>query len=190
MKKLLVQVIAGLAIPAFAVQVVLPPACGEKAHRIAAQELARYWQEICGERLAIVPAATEAKAIRFAALPPAKDGYDAYRMKSDEKGLELASVNGRSALYAVYDFLERRGGCRWFWDGDVVPKGPVPDIAGLDVLEQSSFEFRGLRYFAHRGLTRFQAEHWGLEDWKREIDWCVKRRLNRVMPRIGMDDAF
>ena len=77
MKRLLVQFIAALAIPAFAVQIVLPPACGEKAHRIAAQELARYWQEICGERLAIVPSATEPKAIRFAALPPAKDCYDA-----------------------------------------------------------------------------------------------------------------
>ena len=156
---------------AAALQIVLPSACGEKAHRIAAKELARYWQEICGERLAIVPAATPGeKAIRFAALDkaatsaaaPAADGYDAYRMKSDEKGLELAAVNGRSALYAVYDFLERRGGCRWFWDGDVVPKGAAPDIAGLDVDERSSFEFRGLRYFAHRGLTRFQAEHWGL----------------------------
>ena len=90
-----------------AMQIVLPPACGEKAHRIAAKELARYWQEICGEKLAIVSAATEAKAIRFAALPPAKDGLDAYRMKSDEKGLELAAVNGRCALYAVYDFLEQ-----------------------------------------------------------------------------------
>ena len=178
-------------ISASALQIVLPPACGEKAHRIAAQELARYWREICGERLAIVPAATPGeKAIRFAALPSANDGYDAYRMKSDAKGLELAAVNGRSALYAVYDFLERRGGCRWFWDGDVVPKGAAPDITGLDVDEHSSFEFRGLRYFAHRGLTRFQAEHWGLEDWKREIDWCVKRRLNLIMPRIGMDDAF
>jgi len=175
---------------AAAMQIVLPPECGEKAHRIAAKELARHWQEICGERLAIVPSATEAKSIRFAALPAAKDGLDAYRMKSDAAGLELAAVNGRSALYAVYDFLERRGGCRWFWDGDVVPKGAAPDIAGLDVLEHSSFEFRGLRYFAHRGLTRFQAEHWGLEDWKKEIDWCVKRRLNLVMPRIGMDDAF
>ena len=174
-----------------ALQIVLPPACGEKAHRIAARELARYWQEICGERLAIVPAATPGeKAIRFATLPPTKDGYDAYRMKSDAKGLELAAVNGRSALYAVYDFLERRGGCRWFWDGDVVPKGAAPDITGLDVLEHSSFEFRGLRYFAHRGLTRFQAEHWGFDDWKREIDWMLKRRLNVFMLRIGQDDLF
>ena len=57
---------------ATAVQIVLPRACGEKAHRIAAQELARYWQEICGERLAIVPAATPGeKAIRFAVLDKA-----------------------------------------------------------------------------------------------------------------------
>ena len=76
-----------------ALQIVLPPVCGEKAHRIAAKELARYWQEICGERLAIVPAATEQKAIRFAVLPPTKDGYDAYRMKSDANGLERAAIS-------------------------------------------------------------------------------------------------
>ena len=76
------------AFSATAIQIVLPPACGEKAHRIAAQELARYWQDICGEKLAIVPDATPGeKSIRFAALPPAKDGYDAYRMKSDANGL-------------------------------------------------------------------------------------------------------
>lgn len=77
-----------------ALQIVLPPVCGEKAHRIAAQELARYWQDTCGERLAIVPAATPGeKTIRFAALPPAKNGYDAYRMKSDANGLELAAIS-------------------------------------------------------------------------------------------------
>ena len=75
---------AMLALSASALQIVLPPKCGEKAHRIAAQELARYWQEICGERLAIVPEATPGeKAIRFATLPPTKDGLDAYRMRSD-----------------------------------------------------------------------------------------------------------
>ncbi len=183
-------VVCMVAFSVSALQIVLPPACSEKAYRIAAEELSRYWQEICGEKLAIKPAATEAKSIRFAILPPSQDGCDGYRMRSDATGLELASVNGRCALYAVYDLLERRGGCRWFWDGDVVPRGSAPDITNLDVNEHSSFEFRGLRYFAHRGLTRFQAEHWGVEDWKREIDWCVKRRLNLIMPRIGMDDVF
>ena len=90
----------------------------------------------------------------------------------------------------MYDLLERRGGCRWFWDGDVVPKKDTLDFSGLDIREESRFEYRGIRYFAHRGLTRFQAEHWGFDDWKREIDWCVKNRLNLFMLRIGQDDLF
>ena len=49
--------------------------------------------------------------------------------------------------------------------------------------------FKG-RNFAHRGLHRFQAEHWGIEDWQREIDWLLKKRLNMFMLRIGQDDLF
>ena len=44
---------------ASALQIVLPPECGEKAHRIAARELARYWQEIFCR-----PAADEGRARR------------------------------------------------------------------------------------------------------------------------------
>ena len=37
----------------------------------------------------------------------------------------------------------------------------------------------------HRQIT-----HWGPEEWRREIDWCLKKRLNVVMLRIGQDDLF
>jgi len=63
-------------------------------------------------------------------------------------------------------------------------------MCDIDVVESPRFEYRGLRYFAHRGLKRFQAEHWSYEDWKREIDWMVKKRLNFFMLRIGMDDVW
>ena len=118
------------------------------------------------------------------------NGCDAYRIVSTEKGVRITGSNDRSVLYGVYDLLERRGGCRWFWDGDVVPKRAAIDLSGLDVHEISGFEYRGIRYFAHRGLTRFQAEHWGPEDWTREIDWCLKKRLNVMMLRIGQDDLY
>ena len=91
----------------------------------------------------------------------------------------------RSVWYGLYDLLERRGGCHWFWDGDVVPKRDSIDLSNLDVHEEAHFEYRAIRYFAHRGLTRFQAEHWGPDDWKREIDWALKRRVNVMMLRIG-----
>ena len=102
----------------------------------------------------------------------------------------VTGSNLRSVWYGLYDLLERRGACRWFWDGDAVPKKESFDLSNLDVYEEARFEYRAIRYFAHRGLTRFQAEHWGPDDWKKEIDWILKRRLNTFMLRIGQDDLF
>lgn len=98
---------------------------------------------------------------------------------------------GRSTLYAVYAYFNHSG-CAWFWDGDVVPKKSMDELWGkdIDILEKSRFQYRGLRYFAHRGCKRFQAEMWGFEDWKKEIDYLVKRKLNLFMLRIGQDDLF
>ena len=168
----------------------------------ARAEFAKYYQAVTGKS---VPQ----NAVSFAIDPAvSKTGKDAYTIVSssgfrvsDQKQetrngkRETARViitgsNVRSVLYGVYDLLERRAGCHWFWDGDVVPKKDSIDLSGLDIHEEAHFEYRGLRYFAHRGLTRFQAEHWGFEDWKNEIDWMLKRRLNVFMLRIGQDDLF
>ena len=149
-------------------------------------EFAKYYREITGKD-------APAGAVRFAIDPKvSKTGNDAYRIAS-EKTSECVVITGsnmRSVWYGLYDLLERRGGCHWFWDGEVVPKRDSIDFSGLDVHEEAHFEYRAIRYFAHRGLTRFQAEHWGPEDWRREINWILKRRLNVFMLRIGQDDLF
>ncbi|MBR4171739.1 MAG: hypothetical protein IKR48_08820 [Kiritimatiellae bacterium] len=147
-------------------------------------EFAKYYRQIVGKE---VPQG----AVTFAIDPKVSaSGKDAYAITSEGAGVKITGSNLRSVFYGVYDLLERRGGCRWFWDGDIVPKKGAFDLSGLNVKEEAHFEYRGIRYFAHRGLTRFQAEHWGLEDWKKEIDWCLKRRLNVFMLRIGQDDLF
>lgn len=147
-------------------------------------EFAKYHEKITGK-----PPAEG--LVSFAVDPTVSaSGKDAYAITSDGAGAKIVGSNLRSVWYGLYDLLERRGGCRWFWDVDVVPKKDALDLSGLDVKEEAHFEYRGLRYFAHRGLTRFQAEHWGPEDWRREIDWCLKRRLNVFMLRIGQDDLF
>ena len=158
-----------------------------KAVGIAAAEFAKYWQEVTGRTL---PGKGRAPVVELSVDRTLDAAHDEYRIVSTDGGLRLVGANGRAVLYAVYDFFERQAGCRWFWDGDRVPRRETIPLTGLDVRERARFEYRGLRYFAHRGLTRFQAEHWGLEDWKREIDWCLKRRLNLMMPRIGMDDTW
>ena len=170
----------------------------DSAVKVAASEFRKYWREICGEELFVDReddgVSDYVKISCHGKGPAIGSVYDEYRIQSvDDAGrhhLVLAGCNGRSVIYAVYDFLQRRGGCRWFWDGDVVPKGPAPGLGGLDVCEKSAFEYRGTHYFAHRGLTRFQALHWGPEDWKREIDYCLKLRLNFFMLQIGYDDFF
>ena len=153
------------------------------AFAIPRAEFTKYYTAVTGKP---VPEGV----VRFAIDPAvSKTGKDAYRIVSSS-AVTIIGSNLRSVLYGVYDLLERRAGCRWFWDGDIVPKKEAIDLSGLDVHEESRFDYRGLRYFAHRGLTRFQAEHWGFDDWKKEIDWCLKRRLNLFMLRIGQDDLF
>jgi len=119
---------------------------------------------------------------------------DAYSMvsasDSGRKFLFLSGGSGRATLYAVYDFFERQAGCEWFWDGDIIPRMDSIPMENLNVNESPRFMYRGIRYFAHRSLTRFQAEHWSMEEWDREIDWTLKKRLNLVMLRIGTDDVF
>ena len=194
---------AGLAVygPRFG-RYPLGPSVGG-AFDLQREEFAKYYRQITGRE-------PPEGAVRFAIDPAvSKSGRDAYRIVStasvQQQGEGAASgraacpqaaavaitgSNLRSVWYGLYDLLERRGGCRWFWDGDVVPKRGEIDLSNLDVHEEARFEYRGLRYFAHRGLTRFQAEHWGPEDWKKEIDWILKRRLNVFMLRIGQDDLF
>ncbi len=162
------------------------PDAAPKAVRLAAGEFRKYWQLSTGRAL---PESSSAE-VRLDIDASLDAAHDECRIHSTEGGLALSGANARSLFYAVYDFLERRAGCRWFWDGDIVPHSDEIELAGLDVREKSRFEYRAIRYFAHRGLTRFQAEHWGKEDWRREIDWCLKSRLNCLMPRIGMDDTW
>lgn len=191
---------------------ILEPAAAPPAYAVAAREFQKLYSGVTGRQLEITAAPDPSADLvvigsdsvnRFARtavengiIPPLDVGADTdgYRIKSAEKDgrrwLFLAGGNGRATLYAVYDFFERQAGCRYFWDGDVIPRRETIEMGGLDVHETPRFAYRGLRYFAHRSLDRFQAEHWGPEQWEREIDWILKKRLNFFMLRIGMDDVW
>ena len=191
---------------------ILKPLDRGKTYDVAAEQFQKYYELCTGRKLSIVTEPNETDSFvvigsdavtRFCrdsierkVIRPfrIRTGTDDYHLRSVRDGdrdlLFIAGGRGRSTLYAVYHFFEERGGCAWFWDGDVTPKSESLDITGLDIVESPRFEYRGLRYFAHRSLHRFQAEHWGPEDWEREIDWIVKKRLNVFMLRIGMDDVF
>ena len=120
-------------------------------------------------------------------------GKDNYLIRTEiidgQSYLFLAGGRPRATIYAVYRYFELFHGCRWFWDGDRIPKAELK-ISGINLVESPRFDYRGIRYFAHRSLHRFQAEHWSYDDWTKEIDWLMKSRLNLFMLRIGTDDLF
>ncbi len=192
--------------------IIVKPRIGERAYEIAAEAFASMYEKVTGITLPIVTEDDGVSDLVLVGSDAVNDivmnlyltgktadfgiryGTDDYCLRSvktdGREMLILAAGRGRASLYAVYDYFERVGNCHYFWDGDVIAKAESLSISGLDVTESPRFEYRGLRYFAHRGLWRFQAEHWSLEDWQREIDWMVKRRLNFFMLRIGMDDLW
>ncbi len=192
--------------------VILKPKTGSKTYEIAANAFAEMYEKVTGITLPVLTEddgesdlvligsdAVNETVMNLYLAQKTDDfgiryGTDDYCMRSYKDGkrkmLILAAGRGRAALYAVYDFFERFADCHYFWDGDVIPRMGSIEIPDVDITESPRFEYRGLRYFAHRGLWRFQAEHWSLLDWKREIDWMVKRRLNFFMLRIGMDDLW
>ncbi len=178
---------------------------------LAAETFADMWQQVTGQRPErctdpaqgdLVIIGTDAEVaflhnLRVEHILPDLNitvGTDQYRILSlrqnDRNLLILAASGARAPLYAVYDYFERAGNCAYFWDGDRIPKAETLPLTGFDVKEEPRFAYRGLRYFAHRGLTRFQAEQWGWEDWKQELDWIMKKRLNFFMLRTGIDDLF
>lgn len=187
---------------------ILAPKTEGKAYEVATNVFRDYYEKITGAKLEIKTEPSSSDDIVVigseAVQPfvyrsmvgglPIRCDSDEYciisKKDNDRNLLFLAGGRGRSTLYAVYDFFERQAGCHYFWDGDVIEKRESINITGLNVYEVPRFTYRAIRYFAHRGLGRFQAEHWDFDEWKKEIDWICKSRLNVFMLRIGIDDLF
>ncbi len=191
---------------------VLKPENAEITYSHAAEVFAEMYQKVTGKTVAITDCddgksdliiigsdsvndflMTEVFELRLVSLG-IRYGTDDYCIRSYEKDgrkcLILAGGRGRSTLYAVYGYFEKFLNCHYFWDGDVIPHSDDIPLVNISENESPRFFYRGLRYFAHRGLKRYQAEHWSFEDWKQELDWMTKKRLNFFMLRTGMDDVW
>lgn len=191
---------------------VIYPKQAPKVYKICAEEFCRLCGEITGETPRMITddipidSLSHTKTVviggkevnRYAAhykgKLPVTEGTDGYFISTAElcgnTALFLWGGRGRSTLYAVYRYFEKFLSCRWFWDKDVILRRSTLPFEDVFLAESTANEYRGTRYFAHRGLHRFQAEHWNASDWQREIDWLLKKRLNMFMLRIGQDDLF
>jgi hypothetical protein len=97
----------------------------------------------------------------------------------------LAGREPVGTLCAVYHYLERACGVGFFSDGEHVPRRAALPAAGIRIAESPRFDNRlHLAWNAHCGLKKYHSCWWTAEEWKRELDWMAKHRLNMV--RVDM----
>lgn len=191
---------------------ILKPTCSTRAYDIAAKEFCSIYNKVTGKNAEIITEDDGESDIIVIGSDsvnnyvyrllydgiidegldiPSNDDYIIKSVKIGKRNiLLLMGGNGRSTIYAVYRYFEEFCGCSYFWDGDILSHCDEIPVENIMLIQKQRFKYRGIRYFAHRGLHRFRAEHWDFEDWKREIDWIMKKGLNMFMLRIGNDDLF
>jgi alpha-N-acetylglucosaminidase len=102
------------------------------------------------------------------------------------EGREVLLVGGssdRGTLYAVYALLENVLGVGFFRDGELVPKQDTIDLVDLHISDSPRFQYRE---DGSGCIFAYSTPYWDMDDWKRELDWRAKKRVNMIWPfRIG-----
>jgi hypothetical protein len=120
---------------------------------------------------------------------------DGFVVAGDESDTApLVALAGRwpiGTLYAVYEYLERACGVGFFQDGEHVPKLARFPVENIAFVEQPRFDNRlHLAWNAHRAIKKYHSFWWTLDEWKREFDWMVKRRMNMLRLDMGYYGRF
>ena len=161
----------------------------------AAAELGGYVRQMTGANVRIVSDAPRPikngpvfvlslgeSAKKLKTLPGAGDPErlrDGFVIRSEGKDrLLIAAAEPIGLLYGVYTYLEKVCGVGFFWDGERVPKRTDLPTSGIDRAELPRFRIRQNLQACAFGYT---TQYWGLEEWKREIDWTARKRFNTVM---------
>ena len=156
--------------------IVIGPDCSP-SERYAAEELQQFIEQISGVRL---PVSTESgagamilvgRSAALAALPVDIDfdalGDEGLVIKTVGSHLVLAGGRKRGTLYAVYEFLDKHLGCRWYTSGGAtpavtrIPRQETVVVGPIDETKIPALEYRSA--------------------WYREAfegNWAARNRLN------------
>ena len=157
------------------------------AERSAAGELASYLRKITG---AVFPVRTAREKPRgtLIVVGKAADGLgpEGFRIRTEAGNLLLTGADDDGAEFAVYTFLEKYLGVRWFWPGElgeVVPRQRTVAVGPLDDTQKPDFLWRnrgpsGALWGATSGPTEMHARERLLgitEEHQRQVRLWEKR---------------
>ena len=114
--------------------------------------------------------------IKLSESHPGHDGFIVKTLSAgSRKTLVIGSAVPRGCLYGVYHLLEEALDVGFFWDDVRVP--PRPDIAftDLDIVERPHFPERE---YVQACIYSYSTMFWGVEEWKKELDWAARRKFN------------
>ena len=119
------------------------------AEKNAAGELQRTIKIMSGVELPIISGSdfkAQTIVIKVGEVPGATAKDDAFQVYTKDGKICCTGSNPRSALYAVYAFLEKVCGVRWVWpgaSGEFIPKRTTLTIPELKISEKARFAYRG-----------------------------------------------
>jgi len=172
---------------------------GEKAsenEKFVANELQNYIRKISGavliikrdyDRLSGNLIAIGRNKVNEKALPGVDTlDREGFRIKTDGSILTLAGKDDAGTQFAVYTFLEKYLGVRWFWPGElgeVVPQMRNIEVGKIDDTEQPDFKWRnrgpgGALWGAKTGPTEMHARELVLgitSEHQKEVQLWEKR---------------
>ena len=173
----------------------------------AAEELQRYLQEATGHALEVSrdPAlagrhalclASDGSTLAEQVCPPEDPGEETYRICAIAGGgRTFCGGSPRAVLYAVYDFLERELGYRWYFpypEDRLTPRLGADEWTALltrlvDREASPAFAFREREFRDVMPMTDQTDDR-----IVQQIDWWAKLRMNRFLLNFGYarDDAL
>ncbi|MEW6357767.1 MAG: DUF4838 domain-containing protein [Planctomycetota bacterium] len=164
---------------------IVVPAKATDAERDIAQELAKFLQESSGARFEIAPEGEAGQGIYIGRTDLAQ-AWGLTKKDVGDEGYVIAvrSADGKAAIvggsdmatkFAVYDFLHRFVGCRWFLPGElfqIVPKRNTLAVENCEIVERPAFSPRSYSHIANwrspcypgNRDPQFGSERWGLRN--------------------------
>ncbi len=126
------------------------------AEKTAAQQLQHYLQEVTGAQFSLLteetananlPQILVGSGNRTKALLPTQNwnalGSDGIVIKTVGNTLILAGGRPRGALYAVFEFLEKQAGCRWWTPTEkTIPSKATLEVPPQDTVYTPTFKYR------------------------------------------------
>jgi hypothetical protein len=167
----------GIRVDGHALTRIRYPAGASETVKFAASELARYVEKVSGAKLSVAEGKPERGAMFLSTTLPKNlrlefqtNGFDRALVVAKQGCVYLIGENDRSALYAIYDFLQDFGRIEFFGPGE--RHEYIPPVARLELPGTLSAKYGSAiqirDYFVNYG-------------WNETIDFLAKSRLNSII---------